>query len=70
MRTMVWMTAVWGCQGAGGDGSDGFDTTRAGEGLADFSLTDVNATSATFDTEVSVASQRGGVSAWYFGHST
>ena len=38
--------------------------------LSDHTLTDVNATSATFGTEVAVSSFQGQVSAWYFGHST
>lgn len=46
------------------------DRTRNGEQLPDFALVDVNATSATAGETVSVADQRGRVSAWYFGHST
>ena len=38
--------------------------------LTDHTLTDVNATSATFDTDVTVSSFQGQVSAWYFGHAT
>ena len=38
--------------------------------LSDHTLTDVNPTSATFDTGVAVSSFQGQVSAWYFGHST
>lgn len=41
-----------------------------GQVLADHTLTDVNATSATFDTDVTVSSFQGQVSAWYFGHAT
>ena len=47
-----------------------FDTSRAGEVLADFELLDTNPTSPTFDTMVTVADQRGSISAWYFGHSS
>jgi hypothetical protein len=36
----------------------------------DFSLRDVNATSARFDQMVSPRDYQGGVSAWYFGHAT
>lgn len=43
---------------------------RAGEVLPDFALEDVNETSPTAGATVSVADQRGSVSAWYFGHST
>jgi hypothetical protein len=35
-----------------------------------FTLTDVNATSATYNTEIQPEDHRGHVSAWYFGHST
>jgi len=38
--------------------------------LPDFSLADLNPASASFDTEVSPRDALGGVSAWYFGHST
>ncbi len=41
-----------------------------GQVLADHTLTDVNASSATFDTDVTVSSFQGQVSAWYFGHAT
>ncbi len=41
-----------------------------GQVLSDHTLTDVNATSATFDTDVTVSSFQGQVSAWYFGHAT
>ena len=36
----------------------------------DFSLPDVNPTSATHNTNVSPRDQRGKVSAWYFGSAT
>jgi hypothetical protein len=38
--------------------------------VPDFSLADVNSTSATFNTMVSPRDHLGKVSAWYFGHST
>ena len=41
-----------------------------GQVLADHTLTDVNATSATFENDVTVSSFQGQVSAWYFGHAT
>ena len=34
------------------------------------SLLDVNATSATYDTEVASDGLRGRVGAWYYGHAT
>lgn len=40
------------------------------DAIFDFSLTDVNATSATFDTPVSPRDYLGKVSGWYFGHAT
>ena len=53
------------------------DTTTApptggdiGELVPDFSLTDVNATSATLDQDVSPRDYLQKVSAWYFGHAT
>ena len=41
-----------------------------GEVLTDFTLPDVNETSATYGTDVTVSSFQGQVSAWYFGHAT
>ncbi len=41
----------------------------AGEPVADFQLLDVNATSSTFNTEVSPR-DFSGTTAWYFIHST
>lgn len=38
--------------------------------VPDFSLTDVNSTSATFDEAVSPRDHLEKVSAWYFGHAT
>lgn len=42
----------------------------ADETVPDFSLTDVNQTSATFDTPVSPRDYLEKVSAWYFGHAS
>jgi hypothetical protein len=43
----------------------------SGEGLApDFALRDVNATSPTFDEDVSPRHYLGRISAWYFGSAT
>jgi len=44
--------------------------TGIGSQVADFSLLDVNPTSATYNTMVSPRDYLGQVSAWYFGHST
>jgi len=41
-----------------------------GEPNEDFSLNDVNSTSATFGQAVSPSDFRGGVSAWYYGRAT
>ncbi len=67
MRTLVAL-AMLGCTAE--TGSDGISTARSGEVLPDFTLDDVNPTSPTSGEPVSVADQRGRVSAWYFGHST
>ena len=40
------------------------------DAIFDFSLTDVNTTSATFDMPVSPRDYLGKVSGWYFGHAT
>lgn len=40
------------------------------DAVAEFSLPDVNATSATFSQDVSPRDFLGAVSAWYFGHAT
>ena len=71
MRTLFTVAAVVGCTDAVDvDPIEPVDYTRAGTVLPDFALVDVNATSPTGGQEVTVASQRGRVSAWYFGHST
>jgi hypothetical protein len=41
-----------------------------GELVADFSLTDVNPNSATYNEPVSPRDYLGQLSAWYFGHGT
>lgn len=47
------------------------DSTRPEtDPMPDFSLVDVNSTSATADQPVSPRDYLGRVSAWYFGHST
>lgn len=58
--------AVIGC-------SEDDDPTGLGPGadvVPDFSLKDVNKTSATFDQAVSPRDHLMKVSAWYFGHAT
>ena len=40
------------------------------EPMPDFSLADVNASSASYSTTVSPRDHLGEVSAWYFGHAT
>jgi len=49
-------------------------TTEPGDGFhglaPDFSLTDVNPTSASHDQSVSPRSHLEKISAWYFGHAT
>lgn len=53
--------------------SDDDDPTGLGPGadvVPDFSLKDVNATSATFEQAVSPRDHLMKVSAWYFGHAT
>jgi len=42
----------------------------AQEAAPDFSLPDVNSTSATYGTDVSPRDHLGEVSGWYFGHGT
>ncbi len=49
--------------------ADQMDTAE-GEPQPEFSLEDVNATSATFGQSLSPSDFRDGVSAWYFGHAT
>lgn len=68
---------VWGCAVASSDGTDAsgdvFTSVVVGEGSAsvsDFSLPDVNTTSATFGAAVSPRDYLQKVSGWYFGHST
>ena len=44
-------------------------TVPEGE-VPDFSLTDVNETSSSYNQAISPRDHLGGVSAWYFGHAT
>ena len=51
------------------------DTELVAEGeldqiVPDFSLTDVNPTSSRYNEAISPRDYLGGISAWYFGHST
>jgi hypothetical protein len=68
---------TWSCSVASSDGTDASAEAVAslsiGEGrtwVADFSLPDVNETSATFGLAVSPRDYLKKVSGWYFGHST
>lgn len=66
--------------GAGGQGGQGGQGGEADPGpqnplefegaMPDFSLTDVNGSSATTGESVSVRDYEGQVSAWYFAHAT
>ncbi len=51
-------------------GSDSGPTESDGKLMPDFTLLDVNPSSASFDAGVSPRDFLGDVSAWYFGHST
>ena len=44
--------------------------SNIGDVAPDFSLTDVNPSSATYDSAISPREKLDKVSAWYFGHST
>lgn len=57
----------WGCKD---DSPVTPDPGPVGDPVPDFSLVDVNPTSATFDQQVSPRDYLQKVSAWYFGHST
>lgn len=64
---IVMLLAFVGC------GGDDENPTGPGPGagpVPDFSLKDVNPTSATFDQAVSPRDHLMKVSAWYFGHAT
>lgn len=51
-------------------GCDDSAVESIGSILTDHTLTDVNETSATYNTDVTVSTFQGQVSAWYFGHAT
>jgi len=53
-----------------GTDSIAFDVYDPNDLVADFSLEDVNPTSATYEDFISPRDYLGGISAWYFGHST
>ena len=53
-----------------GQGANNNPLLAVGDTPPDFSVLDVNSTSDTFDTMVSVGQFEGQVSAWYFGHAT
>lgn len=66
----------WLCRVTPADGTEQGDPGEAtvwfdlGPPVADFSLVDVNATSATFEQQVSPRDYLEAVSGWYFGHAT
>ena len=50
--------------------ASGLLAAAEGEPLPDFSLVDVNETSASYNQSISPRDYTGQTSAWYFGHST
>jgi hypothetical protein len=58
------------CAPKGGDSGEGVQQASFDGVAPEWSLTDVNATSPTFNEEVSPSDLRGQVSVWYFGHAT
>ena len=67
-KTLIFVAVVALAAGCGDD-----DPVNPGPGagqVPDFSLADVNPTSATADQSVSPRDYLTKVSAWYFGHST
>ncbi len=68
LPTLIFLFLVIIAAGCGDD-----EPVNPGPGagqVPDFSLADVNPTSATFDQSVSPRDYLQKVSAWYFGHST
>ena len=61
MRTLVPMLLLAGCAAGGPDPN---------KPVPDFSIEDVNPTSARFETVVSPRDLQGQISGWYFGHAT
>ena len=56
---------------AGQDGGDAAGTPElSDQAVPDFALTDVNPNSSRYQEIVSPRDYLGGISAWYFGHST
>ena len=75
MRLAVLCLLVLGCKDGGSIDIDGpppgdFSRALVGTVAEDFSLKDENSTSATAGQQVSPRDYLGGISAWYFGHST
>ena len=62
MRSVLPALFLAGCTAASGPDPD--------KPVPDFSLVDVNPTSARFGTAVSPRDLEGQVSGWYFGHAT
>lgn len=62
MRSILPIAVLVGCAAGGGP-----DPSRP---VPDFSLEDVNPSSARFETAVSPRDLKGQVSGWYFGHAT
>ncbi|MFN3484466.1 MAG: hypothetical protein ACK44W_03160 [Planctomycetota bacterium] len=65
VRPALWAILVLAAACRDDSGSDGPPPV-----LPDFSLTDVNPNSATYNQKVSPRDYLGKVSAWYFGHAT
>ena len=60
---LLLMMPVWGCDAESPKGG------KSSDKAPDFSLEDVNPSSATFGASISPRDKEGSVSVWYFGHS-
>jgi predicted small lipoprotein YifL len=69
-RTIVLALCVVALAGCGKDDPAPLVPMAVGTLAPDFSLSDVNPASGTYNQPVSPRSQLGKVSAWYFGHAT
>jgi hypothetical protein len=70
LGTLAWLLVAAACGGGSDGGGDPNPGIPAGTPAPDFSLEDVNPSSATYQTDVSPRQKLGQVSAWYFGHAT
>ena len=70
LRALAAVVVLCAAAGCGKDDPAPLRPMAVGTLAPDFTLTDVNPSSSSYNQPVSPRSQLGKVSAWYFGHAT